>query len=120
MAFRQCFLRPPELTKICLPKVLQNIKFHLLAHGTEPKTFPHNIQCRTRPKGPPFSFFSALRDFFPEKILSQRVPPSIFFGFCDRLGIEKTQRVPPFNFFRRCETFLKKFFSDVEENTLKL
>ena len=57
MAFRQCFLRPPELTKIVLPKVLQNFKFHLLAQGTEPKSFPHNIECRTRPKGPSFQFF---------------------------------------------------------------
>ena len=80
MAFCQCFLRPPEVTKIVLPKVLQNFKFHLLAQGTEPKSFPHNIQCRTRPKGPPFSFFSALRDFFSEKNFPQRVlPPFSFF-----------------------------------------
>ena len=98
MAFRQCFLRPPELTKIVLPKVLQNFKFHLLAQGTEPKSFPHNIQCRTRPKGPHSIFFLL---------------------FCVRMGIEKSQRVPPFNFFRRCETFFKKNFSAVEENTLK-
>ena len=80
MAFRQCFLRPPELTKIVLPKVLQNFKFHLLAQGTEPKSFPHNIQCRTRPKGP-LSVFSALRDFFSEKKILQRVPLSFFLGF---------------------------------------
>ena len=117
--FVSVFLRPPELTKIVLPKVLQNFKFHLLAQGTEPKSFPHNIQCRTRPKGPPFPFFSALRDFFQKKIFPKRSPFS-FFGFCDRLGIEKSQRVPPFNFFRRCETFFKNNFSAVEENTLKL
>ena len=91
------FFRPPELTKIVLPKVLQNFKFHLLAQGTEPKSFPHNIQCRTRPKGPPFSFFGIVRLF--GKKISPKGPPSIFFGFCDRLGIEKSQRVPPFNFF---------------------
>ena len=68
MAFRQCFLGPPELTKIVLPKVLQNFKFHMLAQGTEPKSFPHNIQCRTRQKGP-LSGFSALR------------PSSFFLGF---------------------------------------
>ena len=74
------FLRPPALTKIVLPKVLQNFKFHLLAQGTEPKNFPHNIQSRTRPKGPPFSFL-ALRDFFSEKFFSPKCPPSIFLGF---------------------------------------
>ena len=37
------FLRPPESTKIVLPKVLQNSedpKMYLLAQGTEPKRFP--------------------------------------------------------------------------------
>ena len=107
MAFRQCFLRPPELTNIVLPKVLQNFKFHLLAQGTEPKSFPRNMQCRTRPKGPPFQFFSSLRDFFSEKQIP-KWSPLHFFGFCDRLGIEKSQKVPPFNFFRRRETFFQK------------
>ena len=51
---------------------------------------------------------------------SPKGPPSFFFVFCDRLGIEKSQRFPPFNFFRRCETFFKKIFSAVEEKTLKL
>ena len=80
MAFRQCFLRP-ELTKIVLPKVLQNFKFHLLALGTEPKSFPHNIQCRTRPKRPPFQFFRHCETFFREKNFPQKVLPSIFLGF---------------------------------------
>ena len=70
MAFRQCFLRPPELTKIVLPKVLQNFKFHLLAQGTEPKSIPHNIQCRTRPKGPPFQFFFGVVKLFSKNFFS--------------------------------------------------
>ena len=82
------FLRPPELTKIVLPKVLQNFNFHLLAQGTEPKSFPHSIQCRTRPKGPPFSFFRHCETFFRKKNFPQRAP---------------------FKFFRRCETFFKNF-----------
>ena len=100
------FLRPPELTKIVLPKVLQNFKFHLLAQGTEPKSFPHNIQCRTRPKG----FFFGIARLFSEKKFPQRVPPSIFLGFaiCDRLGIEKSQRVPLSIFFGVVRLFSKK------------
>ena len=105
--FSLVFLRPPELAKIVLPKVLQNFKFHLLAQGTEPKSFPHNIQCRTRPKGPPFQFFFGIARLFSEKNFPKGSPLHLF-GFCDRLGIEKSQRVPPFNFFRRCETFFKK------------
>ena len=43
---------------------------------------------------PPFSFFAALWDFFPEikKIFFN------FFMFCDRMDVEKPQRVPPFSF----------------------
>ena len=79
------FLRPPELTKIVLPKVLQNFKFHLLAQGTEPKSFPHNIQCRTRPKGPPFSFFGIARLFFG-KICFSKVSPLHFFWVLRQTG----------------------------------
>ena len=119
MAFRQCFFKPPELTKIVLPKVLQNFKFHLLAQGTEPKSFPHNIQCRTRPKGPPFSFFRHCETFFRKKNFPKGSPFN-FFGFCDRLGIEKSQRVPLSIFFGVVRLFPKKSFSAVEENTWKL
>ena len=96
--FVSVFLRPPELTKIVLPKVLQNFKFHLLAQGTEPKSFPHNIQCRTRPKGPPFQFFSALRDFFSEKNFPQKVPLQ-FFWVLRQTGYRKIPKGPPFQFF---------------------
>ena len=93
------FLRPPELTKIVLPKVLQNFKFHLLAQGTEPKSFPHNIQYRTRPKSPPFRFFSALRYFFSEKIFSPKGPSFNFFWVLRQTGYRKIQKGPPFQFF---------------------
>ena len=87
MVFRQCFLRPPELTKIVLQKVLQIFKFHLLTQGTAPRSFPRNIQRRTRPKGPPFQFFRHCETFFREKIFPKG---------------------PPFHFFRRSETFFEK------------
>ena len=58
----------PELTKIVLPKVLQNLqktpKCTWWSKELNQKGFPRNIQYRTRPKGPPFQFFSALWDFF--------------------------------------------------------
>ena len=100
MAFRQYFLRPPELTKIVLPKVLQTFKFHLLAKGTEPCFFGNGRFFREKksPKGPPFNCF----------------------GYCDRLGIEKSRRVPLSIFFGVVRLFSKFFFSAVEENTLKL
>ena len=118
MAFRQCFLRPPELTKIVLPKVLQNFKFQLLARGTEPKSFPRNIKCRTRPKGPPFQFFFGIaRLFFGEKF-SPKGPPS-FFWVSRQTGYRKIPKGPPLNFFGVVRLF-KKNFSAVEENSLKL
>ena len=62
--FSSVFFPTPEVTKIVLPKVLQNFKLYLFAQGTEPKKFfllfPRNIQFRARLKGPPFVFFSAL------------------------------------------------------------
>ena len=120
MAFRQCFLGPPELTKIVLPKILQNFKFHLLAQGTEPKSFPYNIQCRTRPKGPPFSFFRHCETFFGTKNFP-KVSPFNFFWVLRQTGYRKIPKGPPFNFFWRIEIFFRKiFFSAVEENTLKL
>ena len=84
MAFRQCFLRPPEVTKIVLPKVIQN--FEKTPNCTcwpkelSQKGFPRNIQYRTRPKGTPFRFFGTVRLFF-KTFFHQRVPSSIFWSF---------------------------------------
>ena len=102
MSFRQCFLiflRPPELIKIVLPKVLQNFKLPLLAQGTEPKSFPHNIQCRTRPKGPRFQFFRHCETFFREKKFSPKGSPLQFFWVLRQTGYRKIPKGPPFNFF---------------------
>ena len=92
------FLRPPELTKIVLPKVLQNFKFHLLVQGTEPKSFPHNIQCRTRPKGPPFQFFRHCETFFRKKIFPKGSPLQ-FFWVLRQPGYRKIPKGLPFQFF---------------------
>ena len=120
MAFRQCFLRPSDLTKIVLPKVLQNFKFHLLAQGTEPKRFPHNIQCRTRPKGPPpFQFFRHCETFFGKKF--PKGSPFNFFWVLRQTGYRKIPKGPSFQFFFGVvRLFSKKVCSAVEENTLKL
>ena len=68
------FFDTPEVTKIVLPKVLQNLKegakLHLLDQGTEPEkvfVFLRNIQYRARPKGPSFQFFGIVQLFFLEK-----------------------------------------------------
>ena len=68
--------------------------------------FPRNIPYPARPKGPPSYFFSALQDFFPEKIFPKG-PPSIFLLFCDRMDVGKSQRVPPFSFFSARDFFPK-------------
>ena len=133
MAFRQCFLRPPELTKKVLPKVLQNFqktpKCTCWPKELNQKDFPRNIQYRTRPKGP---FFRHCAIFFSKKLFSPRKAPlqffrsfatewmlknpkgsslSVYLEFCNRMDVEKFQRVLPFSFFRHCETFFQIFFS---------
>ena len=81
MVFRQCFFfifsRPPEVTKIILPEVLQNFKFHLLAQGTKPKRFSpfflRNVHYRARLNGPPFQIFrhcATFYRFFPTGIFA--------------------------------------------------
>ena len=94
---------------IVLSKVHFLKKLSPLSQGTEPKSFPRTIQCRTSPKGPLSIFFDIPKLFFGKKYFPQRVLPSMFLEFCDRLDIEKSQRVPRFSYFRRCETFFKKF-----------
>ena len=78
MAFRQCFFfDTPEVTKLVLPKVLQNFKY--MPNCTRwpkelnQKRFQRNIQYRTRLKGSPFSFFVIARLFLSEKIFSGAV-----------------------------------------------
>ena len=73
--------------------------------------FLRNIPYRPRPKGPPFNFFSPLRDFFFEQFFPQRVPLQFFLLFCVRVDVEKSQRVPPFSFSALWDFFLKIFLS---------
>ena len=71
MAFCQCFFDTLEVTKTVLLKVLRNFKktpkCTCWLKKLNQKGFPRNIQNRARPKGPLFSFCSALRDFFGKK-----------------------------------------------------
>ena len=64
MDFRQCFLGRPEVTKIVLPKTLQNFQIF----------FP--------PKGPPSIFF---RSFATERMLKNPKGSSlsVFFRHCE-------------------------------------
>ena len=113
MTFRQCFFKiffdTPDVARIVPPKVLQNFKLPLLAQGTEPKRFRCNIRYRTRLKGPPFQFFSALRDFFLENNFPKGSPLQ-FFEFCDKMDVENPQRVLPFSFFGIVRLFFSKIF----------
>ena len=129
MVFRQWsfnFLRQPEVTKLVLPKVLQN--FEKTPNCTcwpkklNQKGFLRNTKYKTRQKGPPSVFWDC--DFSGKKI-PQRIPLQFFWSFatggmlknpkgdflefCDRKDVEKSQRAP-FQFFRRYETFFKNFF----------
>ena len=114
MTFRQCFLRPPDVTKIVVPKVLQN--FEKTPNCTcwpkelNQKGFPRNIQYRTRPKRPPFKFFRDCVTFF--NFFPPKGPPSNFLEFCNRMDVEKSQS--PLSFFRHCETFFPNFFSFIK------
>ena len=107
------FLKPPEVTKIVLPNVLQN--FEKTPNCTcwlkelKQKGLPRNIQYRTRPKGPPFRFFVALCDFF-FNFFSTKGSPFIFLEFCNRMDVKKSQRVLPFNFFCIVRLFFQNIF----------
>ena len=75
--------------------------------------FLRNLQNRTRPKGPPFNFFGAVRNFFPKNFMSQRSPPSSPPSrsppkyFATELYVNESQRVP-FSFFGTIRHFRKK------------
>ena len=111
MAFRQCFLRPPELTKIVLPKVLQNFqkmpKCTCWPKELNQKGFPRNIQYRTRPKGP---FFRHCGTFFIKTFFPTKGPPSIFWSFATEWMLKNPKGSSLSVFFRHCETFFI-FFS---------
>ena len=104
------FYDTTEVTKIVLPKVLQNLILFLLAQGTEPKSFflfyhvTHNTG-RDRLKG--LSVFSHCATFFLEK--NSPKAPFIFLQFSDRMDVEKSKRVP-FQFFGIVILFPEKVF----------
>ena len=111
MAFRQCFLRPPELTKIVLPKVRQNFqktpKCTCWPKELNQKGFTRIIQYRTRPKGP---FFGTVRLF--SKLFSPRKAPLQFFwSFATEWMLKNPKGSSLSVFFRHCETFFQNFFS---------
>ena len=100
MAFRQRFFDTPEVTEIVLPKVLQNFKLHLLAQGTEPKTFLFFFRV-THITGRE-KFFS--KNYFPPKGPS---PPLQFLGqssFATEWML-KNPKESSLSLFRHRETF---------------
>ena len=104
MAFRQCFLRTPELTKIVLPKVLQN--FQKTPKCTcwpkeQPKRFPAQHTIPDETKG---SIFSALCDFFPHER-----PPSIFWSFATEWMLKNPKGSSLSVFFGIVRLFKKNF-----------
>ena len=74
---------------------------------TRPEPRKHT-KDRTRLKGPPFRFFSALRDFFRKKF--PKGSPSIFKMFCDRWMLENPKGSPHSVFFGILTFFSKSFF----------
>ena len=62
-------------------------------------TFLRNLQNRTRPKGPPFTFLALCEFFFQNFLMSQKSPPSsFFFIFCNRTYVNEFQSVSRFHF----------------------
>ena len=92
------FFNPHELTKIVLQKfykiLLHQIALFGLANWTKKvfPVFPRNIPYPARPKGPPSIYFGTAR-LFSGKFFPQRVPPSIFLLFCDRMDVGKSLSV---------------------------
>ena len=68
--------------------------------------FPRKISYMARPKGPPFQFFSALRDFF--RNFFPKGSPFNFFAVLRQKGCLKIPE-GPLSVFRHCETFFWKF-----------
>ena len=113
MAFRQCFLRPSELTKIVLPKVLQNFqktqKCTSWPKELNQKSFPRNIQYRTRPKGP---FFRHCATFF-KKTFPHESPPPIFWSFATEWMLKNPKGSSLSVFFGIVRFFFNFFFIKV-------
>ena len=75
------------------------------------------------PKGPPFEFFSTVRLFFENFLMSPKRPPSRFLIFCNGMYVNRSRRVPsPFYFFRHYATFSERkiFFENFKFFSKKL
>ena len=70
--------------------------------------FACNIPYQARPKGPPFQFFSALRDFFSGYFFPKGSPLHFFCCFATEWMLENPKR-SSLSVFRHCETFFRKF-----------
>ena len=112
MAFRQCFFKKNfwctwSDQKSSNRKVLKNFKktpnCTRWPKELNQKGFPRNIQYRTRPQGPSFSFFGIARVFFG-KFFPQRAHLQFFWSFATEWML-KNPKGPPFQFFRHCGTF---------------
>ena len=68
--------------------------------------FPRNIPYPARPKGPPSYFFSALQDFFPEKIFPKG--PLQFFCCFATEWMSENPKGSPLSVFFRHEIFFRK------------
>ena len=69
-----------------------------------------------------FQFFSALCDFFSNFFCRQRVLPSSFLIFCNKLKFQKAQRVPLSSFSALLDCFknlIFRFFSKIFPNFFK-
>ena len=104
------------MTKIVLPKVLQNFKKtpnctcwpkEVNRKGFFLFSAKHTIPDETE-GGPPFQFFRHCETFFEKKI-PKGSPP--FFGVSWQNGYWKIPKCPLLSFFRHCETFFKTFFA---------
>ena len=80
--------------------LLHQIALFGLANRTKKvfPVFPRNIPYWARPKGPPFNFFSALRDFFAEKKFPKMSLVQFFCCFATEWLLENP-RGPHFRFF---------------------
>ena len=110
MAFRQCFLRPTELTKIVLPKFLQNFqktpKWTCWPKALNQKRFLRNIQYRTRPNCHPSDFFRHCETFFNKTNFPTKGSPLQFFwSFATEWMLKNPKGSSLSVFFWHCETF---------------
>ena len=98
---RLWFFDTPEVTKIVLPKILQNFKktpnCTYWPKELNQKSFPCNIQYRTRSKGPPFSFFRHCETFSGKN--SPKGPLQFFGSFATECMLKNLKGSLPLSVF---------------------